>query len=515
VWRFVWYEDSGPTLFVTRLQQVEHQAYAMLLSQRAGVSVPGVVAATTAGPTAVLVERRSKGVVASDLSSAGLTDDVLAAAWRAVAALRRARVAHGALDLTKLVVTDEGLVEVVDFEKASTSATDAQLDADAARFIAATSVVVGPDRAVAACAALGTRELVAALPYLQPPVLTDPVRHAFRHRRGALAELRATAAAKVHADLPPLVQLERVRPRSVALALLTFVGAYALLGQIGSPGQLAREVSRASWGWVLVALLLAAATNVGYAMAYAGSTTVRLPFGRTVELQVAGSFTNLVAPNGLGTAAINARFLQVRGVPLRSALASVFVSTVGSAVAEVGLFLTALPIAGSSLSLGRIPWRSVLAGGMAGGLIAIIAGAVTWRAPRIRGFIAEHGRAVLETLRGVVRSPAKLSLVVGGQLLVQLLYAATLSAACLAFGATVPLTTLLLVNVGSSALSGLVPAPGGLGVAEATLSGALAATGMPPATAISIALTYRLVTTWLPWAPGWIALHALQRGDDL
>jgi undecaprenyl-diphosphatase len=303
--------------------------------------------------------------------------------------------------------------------------------------------------------------------------------------------------------------------RSVALAFATFVGAYALLGQLGSFEQLTNELGRASWGWIVVAVLLSAATNIGYAMAYVGSTTARLPFGRSVELQVAGSFTNLVAPNGLGTAAINARFLQVRGVPLSAALASLFVNTAGSAIAEIGLFLVVLPFAGSSLSIGRIPWRSVLAGGMAVGVIAIIAGAVIWRAPRARDFIAGRGRSALEHLRGVLHSPAKLSLIVGGQLVVQLLYALTLGAACIAFGATIPLTTLLLVNVGSSAISGLVPAPGGLGVAEATLSGALAATGMPSATAISIALTYRLVTTWLPWAPGWIALRALERGDDL
>jgi uncharacterized membrane protein YbhN (UPF0104 family) len=192
-----------------------------------------------------------------------------------------------------------------------------------------------------------------------------------------------------------------------------------------------------------------------------------------------------------------------------------FVNTVGSAIAEVCLFLAVLPIAGSRVHLSRIPWRSVVAGGVGVGLIAIIAGAIVWRAPRVHELVAEPGRAAFAQLRAVLRSPAKLSLVVGGQVLVQVLYAATLGAACLAFGVTVPMSTLLLINIGSSALSGLVPAPGGLGVAEATLAGALAAVGTPSATAISIALAYRLVTTWIPWAPGWIALHALERGDDL
>lgn len=517
LWRFVWYEDSGPTLHVTRLQQVEHEAYTMLLAAQAGVAVPHVVAATTAGPaTAVLVERRPRGSLASDLDSEQVGDDIVHAGWQGVLGLRRARIAHGALDLSKLFVSEQPPVLLVDFDVAATSASDAQLDADAARLLAATSVAVGPERAIAATRhALGDDGLVAVLPYLQPPVLTDAVRHSFRQRRGALADLRTTAAYTVGAEAPPLVQLERVRPRSVALALLTFFGAYTLLGQLGSFGQLADELRHATWGWFLVALLLSGATNIGYAMAYVGSTTARLPFGRTIELQTAGSFTNLIAPNGLGTAAINTRFLQVRGVPLGAALASLFLNSTGSALAQLALFFAVLPVASSRIDLSLIPWRGVLAGSIALGLAVAIAAAVAWRVPRARHFVADRARPALDHLHGVLHSPAKLGLVVGGNALVQLFYAGALGAACLAFGVGVPFSTLLLVNIASSALSGLVPAPGGLGVAEATLAGALAATGVPSSTAISIALAHRLATTWLPPLPGWIALRALEHDGDL
>lgn len=517
LWRFVWYEDSGPTLYLTRLQQVEHQAYAMLLAAQAGTPVPKVVTATTAGAaTAVVAERRPPGALASELNAEQLSDEVLDAGWRAVSGLRRARVAHRALDLSKLYVTDDGPVLLVDFSVAATSVTDAQLNADAARMLAATSVVAGPERAVsAAWRALGDDELVALLPYLQPPVLTDGVRRSFRHGREALTKLRTITAAKVGAEPPALVQLERVRPRSLAMALLSFVGAYVLLGQLGHFSQLADELRHASWPWILAAALLSAATNVGYAIAYVGATTARLPFGRTVELQVAGSFTNLIAPNGLGTAAINARFLQVRGIPVPAAIGSVFINTVGSALTQVILFVAVLPAAGHRINLSLVPWGGVLSGAIALGLVASVAGAILWHVPRPRRFIAGHAHSASDHLHGVLHSPTKLSLIVAGQCLVQLLYATTLGAACLAFGTSLPLSTLLLVTIASSTLSGLIPAPGGLGVAEATLAAALTAFGIPPATAISIALTDRLVTTWLPTVPGWIALRALERDGSL
>jgi len=50
VWRFCVYRDSGPTLMINRLQQVEHEAYLQFLAAQAGVLVSEVVAAGRCGP---------------------------------------------------------------------------------------------------------------------------------------------------------------------------------------------------------------------------------------------------------------------------------------------------------------------------------------------------------------------------------------------------------------------------------------------------------------------------------
>lgn len=54
-WRFVAYKDSGPTLTLTRLQQVEHEAVCLFAARDAGVNVPRIVAAGVAGPSAALL----------------------------------------------------------------------------------------------------------------------------------------------------------------------------------------------------------------------------------------------------------------------------------------------------------------------------------------------------------------------------------------------------------------------------------------------------------------------------
>ena len=61
--RFLFYRDSGPTLALTRRQQVEHEAYLTLMAARAGARVPTVLAAGPAGPAhdALLVTRPPAG----------------------------------------------------------------------------------------------------------------------------------------------------------------------------------------------------------------------------------------------------------------------------------------------------------------------------------------------------------------------------------------------------------------------------------------------------------------------
>ena len=49
--RFLLYRDSGPTLTLTRLQQVEREAYLTMWAGQAGAAVPEVVQAGRTGPS--------------------------------------------------------------------------------------------------------------------------------------------------------------------------------------------------------------------------------------------------------------------------------------------------------------------------------------------------------------------------------------------------------------------------------------------------------------------------------
>src|SRR5580700_6877429 len=97
--RFLLFTDSGPSLTITRLQQVEHEAYLTLWAGRAGVAVPEVAEAGTAGPAkdALLVCRLPAGTALADADPADISDAALDDLYRQLLILRRARVAHGAI----------------------------------------------------------------------------------------------------------------------------------------------------------------------------------------------------------------------------------------------------------------------------------------------------------------------------------------------------------------------------------------------------------------------------------
>jgi uncharacterized protein (TIRG00374 family) len=80
-----------------------------------------------------------------------------------------------------------------------------------------------------------------------------------------------------------------------------------------------------------------------------------------------------------------------------------------------------------------------------------------------------------------------------------------------AAGAAVPWHGLLLVYGSGIAAQSLTVTPGGLGVAEGTLSLALVATGLCAGHALAAVLLYRLASFWLVAFAGWLVLFWLRR----
>ena len=144
--RFFFYRDSGPSLNLTRLQQVEHEAYLTMRAGQSGVHVAEVVEAAVAGPSkdALLVTRLPEGTRLAGASADEVTDARLDDLFAQLGVLRRARLAHGAISGETVVLSAaDDTVALLDFRNASSNATAAQCDRDLASAMATVALVVG------------------------------------------------------------------------------------------------------------------------------------------------------------------------------------------------------------------------------------------------------------------------------------------------------------------------------------------------------------------------------------
>ena len=88
-----------PALTLTRLQQVQREAFFTLRAGQAGVAVPELVEAGTAGPSkdAVLVYRLPSAISLAGAGPDSIGDGALDDIYRELLILRKARIAHGAV----------------------------------------------------------------------------------------------------------------------------------------------------------------------------------------------------------------------------------------------------------------------------------------------------------------------------------------------------------------------------------------------------------------------------------
>ncbi len=520
-WRWMLYKDSGNDLHLTRLADVEHEAYTLLLAQRAGVRVPEVVVAGTAGPgAALIVTRPHEGSLVADAEPRALTDRRIADMWDQLRRLHEAHVAHGRFNGRHIVITPRGIA-IQDFQWASGAASPSRRGADIAELLATTAAIVGDDRAVRiAVKALGKPAIAEALPFLQSAALTHETRPRKRHDKKALAEqltkLRETAAKAVNTEAPPLQELYRVNSTSLLMAVGTLIAVFALLSQVGDPEEFWNTIKNADWGWLAAALFLSFLTNFATAISLSGTVPINLPLLRTAELQLSMSFSNLAVP-AIGGMAAQIRFLQKQGVDLASAVASGgLLANVGNIAACTILFFVAIVLSPTDIKTGNIPVDEVIKVVVLIALVIVVAVVLIFKVRKLREVVLPPVTSAAKTIWAAIRSPRRLFQLFGGNILNALMYATVMMFCLYAFGGEINFWTLLAINIFVGTLASLVPIPGGgTAVASVGMSGALTAAGISTEIAVAAVLANQLVANFIPAVPGWFATNNLLHDDYL
>jgi uncharacterized membrane protein YbhN (UPF0104 family)/tRNA A-37 threonylcarbamoyl transferase component Bud32 len=515
-WHLLAYRDPRRSAPVGRLEQVEHEALATLMAAQAGVRVPEVVIAALGNDGNAGLVTREADVDPLELATADqVRDETLVELWQQVATMHAADISHGRLNASRVVLDDDGHPVIVGFAAATLGAPQAALDIDVAELLVSSTVLVGPDRALSAAVnGAGVDAVTGSLPYLQRAALTPHTRDRARSHEVALAELRTAAAAAAGTAPVAIVPMARIRLRNLLVTAAVLFSAYVLIGQLADIGfgTIADLLRHAEPVWVLVALVVTTFGLVPEAVSLRGAVATPLPLLPCVVFKSALQFVNLTVPGSAGTVAATVRFVQRMGGTAAEAVASGAVDDVAEKVVQVLLVLLMLPFAREGLDNVDVHIDnpdSKLVVAIVGAIV--ISGVVVWFVPAVHRKVIPRLREGLATLETVFRDRRKRLELFGGNAVGELTFALGLGAVCHAYGVGLSIAELLVVNVAASVLAGLIPAPGGVGAAEATLTAALIAFGVDESTAFAIAITKRLCTHYLPPIWGYFSLVWLRK----
>ncbi len=521
LWRTLWYREPGSPLRLGRLQQVEHEALLTLMARQAGVHTDEVVTAgTTANSDALLVLRRVGAPLAN---RAGPADEDLASLiWALVSRLREAGIAHGQVDIEHLVGVG-GEVGITDFRGATIAPSLSQQRTDQAQALLTTVLLVGKEPALqVAHGSLGSDGLSATLPLLQPSVLTPSQRGQVKTSGLDLDQLRADAANLAETSPPELQRLQRVSAGSIIRVLLPAVALIALISAAGDLdwGQFWDQVSHATWWLVVLGLFAAQVPRVAQAVSTLGACPVPLPLGPVYALQLAVSYINLAIPGTAARIAINVRFFQRHGIQPGTAVAVGALDGFSGFIVQTIILVVLLLFTSASLDLEldssttSHAWRILIVVVVISlVVVAVVAAVSAWRRFILR-WVARLAKEAREALRGL-HSPRRIGLLFGGNLATEILFAVALGVFTRAVGYPISLGDLLFINISVSLLAGLLPIPGGIGVAEGALVFGLVRAGMPEEAAFAATIMYRLSNFYLPPIWGYFALRWLQRTNHL
>ena len=485
----------------------------MLLADNAGVRVPRILLAANSPAMAMLVQRDVAGEPLGALGADRVDDALLDALWRDVVQLHEARIAHCALDGEHVLVAagraDARGVPRSDGQRRA-GPTGTRQRAATRQHRGGGGGRTGGRRGGPR---LGAEALGAALPALQPAALTDATRSALGDDLDdVLTALRSAGAQVLDTEPPELRQLYRVHPRSLLMAVGALVAVGFLLSRIGDPEEFWNSIKDADWAYVGLAFVIGIATDVAFAIAFLGTVPIRLRVWPSIELQSAMSFSNLAVPVAADTA-IQIRFLQKNGLDLSSAVATGgLLSTVSEILVQVGLFFAALALAPDDVNFDFVDPDTLVVTGLIVAFVLVVAVAVVAGVRKLREAVVPPVARATNTVWNAIKQPSRLALLVGGNVVAQCLYAASLLACLHAFGGSVDFFTLLALNIGVSTIASLVPIPGGgTAVSAIGLSGMLVTFGVPEATVAAAVLAHQLAVSYLPAIPGWFATRDLMR----
>jgi len=321
---------------------VDQEALMSYALRDVGIRTPRLLAVRElSADAALLAYERIHGRTLDKLEEDELTDELLTRIWQLQQQMQQHQMTHRRFALDSLLVDRDGQVWLLDLRNGEIAASALQTRLDIAELMTTLALRFGPERTVrVGTQVLGVDAIGAALPMLQPVVLTRTTRSAVRKNKDLLQRVREQILTyqprATHVAEP--VKLERLSPRTLLTVGAGCVAAYLVLYQLASSKISPQTIAAtASPWWAIVAVLASFLTYVAAGMVLTGFIPETLPIVRNFLVQVAAGFVSIVAPAAVGGVALNTRYLQKQGIGTGPAVSAVGASQAVGFIMHIAL----------------------------------------------------------------------------------------------------------------------------------------------------------------------------------
>lgn len=306
-------------------------------------------------------------------------------------------------------------------------------------------------------------------------------------------------------------QMKSTNWRNVLLLVVLIVAVYVLAPQLGAFHTSLSAIADANITLLFLAFCSIMAAVLCAALTYKQLIFKPIPYTRIAAVQYAGMFINRLVPAGVGGISLFIDFLYRQKHTLARASGVVAMNTGLGLIGHATLFAIALGLFGANILPDKIiDMQKILFYFLALLMIAIIAIVLVQRTKPL-GKISTFFHQIVTTL--TLYRARKMTVVraLMCAMLNTTFHATALFLAMRVFGVDLHAATALVVLTGGVFAATVTPTPGGVVGAEAGLTAVLIAYGIDSGTALAIALSYRLVSYWLPIIPGIFAFLYIQK----
>jgi uncharacterized membrane protein YbhN (UPF0104 family) len=209
---------------------------------------------------------------------------------------------------------------------------------------------------------------------------------------------------------------------------------------------------------------------------------------------------------------MNTAFLRKFGVSITVAVTQGAVDTFSGFLVQCAILIIAFVSSDVTLDIDPVNfnWGVILLV-----VVLVVIGIVitVLRVRKLRDRIVPVVRQGWATLVTVLRQPSRAFGLLGSNFVYWLILGSTLWLVLQAIGVELSFGSALVVAVATDLLGGFVPIPGGVGVAEAVMTGFLTTLGVDQSSAFAATVAYRAITFYLPAFEGFFAMKWLERNE--